>query len=99
MIRQPSEPTAVRSPLLTFAEAMAYLKRGRSWLKANADRIGVIRDGGKLAFLREDLDRYIASKRVQTEPVQPAGPTPIRARPAVQHRHANNPLTGHSWGS
>jgi hypothetical protein len=99
VIRQPSEPTAVCSPLLTFAEAMAYLKRGRSWLKANADRIGVIRDGGKLAFLREDLDRYIASKRVQTEPVQPAGPTPIRARPAVQHRHKTNPLTGHPWVS
>lgn len=60
--------SAIDSPVLTFKETMAYLKRGSSWLKKNADRIGVVRDGGKLSFLRADLDAYLARNRTQTQP-------------------------------
>jgi hypothetical protein len=87
----------IESPILTFAEACAYLRRGSSWLKANANRIGVIRDGGKLLFLRSDLDAYLASKRVQTSDVAQLPPTPIRRSAPVKHRHALNPVSGRPW--
>lgn len=51
------------SPVLTLREAGAYLKRGRTWMLAHADEIGVIRDGGRLAFLRADLDGWLARHR------------------------------------
>lgn len=97
MARQPSEPVTVPSPVLTFAEACAYLRRGSSWLKANANRIGVIRDGGKLLFLRSDLDAHLASKRVQTGEVAELPPAPIRRSAPVKHRHALNPVSRRPW--
>jgi hypothetical protein len=93
---RPGADPAVSSPLLTAREAMAYLRCGRSFLHQHADEIGVIRYPGKLLFATADLDRYIASKRVQTPVARPT-PTPIRDRPAAQHRHKNNPLTQRAW--
>ena len=53
------------SPLLSVAEAAAYLGMSKDWvyerLKALVPHVKI---GGALKFRREDLDRYIASQTV-----------------------------------
>lgn len=89
--------TTIDSPVLTFKEACAYLKRGSTWLKLHADEIPAVRDGGRIAFLLTDLDAYLARHRTQTQAKQE--PTPIRraAPDTTQHRHATNPVSKAPW--
>jgi hypothetical protein len=46
------------APRLTARDAMAYLKRSRSWLTKHADEIGYVRDGRNLFFYQADLDAW-----------------------------------------
>lgn len=85
------------SPVLTFREACAYLKRGSTWLKGHADEIGAIRDGGRIAFLKSDLDAWFTRHRAT--PKTEAAPTPITApRQVRQHDSPLNPVTRLPWG-
>ena len=49
--------------------AAAYLGRSPRWLRRRLPFIPHFRDG-QISFMKEDLDRYMASKRV--DPVKPA---------------------------
>ena len=55
----------VRSPLLSVADAAAYLGMSKDWvyerLKALVPHVKI---GGALKFRKEDLDRYISSQTV-----------------------------------
>jgi excisionase family DNA binding protein len=87
---------AVESPLLTRAEACAYLKRGRTWLAEHADEIGAVRDGRTVLFRRADLDAWI-----ERHTIRPAGaPEPMRrARPSVVVPSGRiNPISGLPYG-
>lgn len=82
------------SPVMTFREACAYLKRGRTWLKQRADQIGCIRDGGRLAFFRDDLDQWLSSHRSQAVEAPAPAVTPIRARPRRVRYEGVSPISG-----
>lgn len=87
------------SPLLNLAEACSYLRRGKTWVRENADAIGVIRDGKRLAFFQSDLDQWLAGHRTQTvaEPVQDTRkPVDIRSPRQIGHG-PTNPLDGLPW--
>lgn len=89
------------SPILNLAEACSYLRRGKTWVRENADAIGVIRDGKRLAFFRSDLDQWLAGHRTQTvaEPAQDAR-QPVRIHGARQlGTTANNPFTKRPYGT
>lgn len=89
------------SPVLTLREACAYLRRGRTWMKANADAIGVVRDGGPLLFKQADLDAWLERHRVQEGPrvvTLPARPAP-RTNVPEHLRGRINPVTRRPYGS
>lgn len=85
------------SPVLTLKETCAYLKRGPTWVRARADKIGVIRDGGKLLFLQADLDAWLARHRVLETPAPIALPVARTSTPTAL-RGRINPLTRRPYG-
>lgn len=73
---------AVESPLLTAREAMAYLRRGRTFMTEHAAELGARRVGSRLMFARTDLDSYLERCRVRSVTlVSEPSPAPI---PIVQ---------------
>jgi excisionase family DNA binding protein len=55
----------VESPLLSVAEAAAYLGMSKDWVYERLKTfIPHVKIGGALKFRREDLDRYIAAQTV-----------------------------------
>jgi len=54
-----------RSPLLSVADAAAYLGMSKDWVYERLKSlVPHVKIGGSLKFRREDLDRYIASQTV-----------------------------------
>jgi hypothetical protein len=57
------------SGYITLPKAAAYIGRSPRWLRRRLPLIPHFRDG-QISFTKEDLDRYMATKRV--EPLKPA---------------------------
>jgi hypothetical protein len=85
----------MESPVLTAKEAMAFLKRGRTWLTEHADEIGCVRKNGLLYFYVRDLEAWLARD------YRP--PTHAQARQStwsvLVSGTAINPLTGLPYGT
>jgi predicted DNA-binding transcriptional regulator AlpA len=64
-----SEPATVLSPLLTVEETAAYLGMSRQWCYQKLKVIcPPVRIGGRIRWLKEDLDRMIQEGRKKPAP-------------------------------
>lgn len=64
------QTTATPADLLTPAEAADYLRVRPSWVyeAARGQRLPHVKLGRHLRFLREDLDAWVASQRIEARP-------------------------------
>jgi predicted DNA-binding transcriptional regulator AlpA len=63
------EPVDVRSPLLTVEETAAYLCMSRQWCYQKLKVFcPPVRIGGRIRWLKEDLDRMIHERRTRITP-------------------------------
>lgn len=88
---------SIDSPVLTFKEAMAYLKRGETWLRQHKAEIGYVGTGRPM-FERAALDAWLARNRVAPE-VEPER-APYQPKPLVFPGSTRiNPLDNKPYGN
>lgn len=87
------------SPLLTSAEAMAFLRCKRSFLTEHRAELGGIKVGSKLMFRLSDLTAYLDRRQIAAEPpARKTAPVPIRKAPTLG-RGEINPVSRKPWGA
>lgn len=89
----------VSSPLMTAAEAGAYLRKSRAWVSRHADEIGCVRDGGRLHFRIARLDAWISSHEVGGAPLRLVEPRRMKALSVGALAGQINRLSGLPVGS